>query len=434
METNTQNRWIYLPKKDDRFYAKDLIHKTQDAMVKKFYESATEISYLASMAEEEYWGHEKRILTGYLNQTFKRLVEEGKVLSYCNPDPVILIWHTGLLSRPTFGTIDIYCILVRNDVSAFNQNSPNPTSWSIAKFITMNRFAHTLDLKREISKQTNITDVKYRGVPEQLQRANYFAGAKCFSQFVFNADVPLNKYAINKSHLLDHPERFPAEIREADQEVLLDSIMSAIDVSIRKAKSNYRTAIPTFFRDKNAGGDGKLTLLLPITLHYGDKKLPQVAVAIEYICDDCLDDYNDNTTRAREYYIVKTLFTMEIAYKDARLLQKIEQDWLMTSVVPSNQGTHDTQQNTSTSIIKIQSNPHVESQNKNIYAEQEQQKENVQQLFVANVCNNASGDLWFKVGDTILLLDKDPNSGRVKGQNQQTQKFGWFPSNLINST
>jgi stalled ribosome rescue protein Dom34 len=102
-----------------------------------------------------------------------------------------------------------------------------------------------------------------------------------------------------------------------DSEGLVDLILSKITKSIKKARSNYRHAVPQFFRDKGNEGDGELQLLLPIEL----VKDQPVAVAIR------LEERELNGTIVYEY-MIKTLLTMEMACSNARLLQKIDQDWL----------------------------------------------------------------------------------------------------------
>lgn len=69
-------------------------------------------------------------------------------------------------------------------------------------------------------------------------------------------------------------------------------------------KRNYRIAVPQYYK-------GKVTYLLPVTI---DNQLMSVAV----------ESINGR-------YRVNTIFTLEMAYKNARLLMKPEVDWI-TSV------------------------------------------------------------------------------------------------------
>ncbi|MCJ0570467.1 DUF3825 domain-containing protein, partial [Enterococcus cecorum] len=75
----------------------------------------------------------------------------------------------------------------------------------------------------------------------------------------------------------------------------------AIDLTITKCKRNYRIAVPQYYK-------GKITYLLPVSI---DDNL--MAVAVEYI---------------NERYRVNTIFTLEMAYMNARLLMKPEVDWI----------------------------------------------------------------------------------------------------------
>lgn len=77
---------------------------------------------------------------------------------------------------------------------------------------------------------------------------------------------------------------------------------SALDLTLKRCQRNYRIAVPQYYNDK-------ITYLLPIQLDQ-----TKMALAVEDV-NSC-------------WYRVNTIFTLEMAYKNARLLMKPEADWL----------------------------------------------------------------------------------------------------------
>ena len=82
--------------------------------------------------------------------------------------------------------------------------------------------------------------------------------------------------------------------------------MGAIDEVIKMVKTNYKIAVPQFFK-------GKTQLLLPLC-HTPGSKNPDLALVIYKV-----DENN---------YCARTCLTLEMAYMNARLIVKPQSDWL----------------------------------------------------------------------------------------------------------
>ncbi|HEL2324901.1 TPA: DUF3825 domain-containing protein, partial [Streptococcus suis] len=109
----------------------------------------------------------------------------------------------------------------------------------------------------------------------------------------------------NLDHILDdNMDRFDIELQNKGKFYIHALLNNALDLTITKCKRNYRIAVPQYYK-------GKVTYLLPVTI---DNQLMSVAV----------ESINGR-------YRVNTIFTLEMAYKNARLLMKPEVDWI-TSV------------------------------------------------------------------------------------------------------
>ena len=85
------------------------------------------------------------------------------------------------------------------------------------------------------------------------------------------------------------------------------ALEDAVEIAKKKTQLNYRTAVPIYFPRKD-----RINLLLPLNLTGGDA--PDVALAL--------------STLASGAYQGETILTLEQAYMDARLIARIEGEWL----------------------------------------------------------------------------------------------------------
>ena len=113
---------------------------------------------------------------------------------------------------------------------------------------------------------------------------------------------------LNAEHILrDNYERFPDELKQYNNIMLVNLLEGAIKIAKKKIERNYKTAVPQFF-------DNKIQFLIPLCLL--DTQKPDIAIAI---------------SKDTNYYYGATCLTMDLAYNNARLIVKPESDWLRLS-------------------------------------------------------------------------------------------------------
>jgi hypothetical protein len=96
--------------------------------------------------------------------------------------------------------------------------------------------------------------------------------------------------------------------------------LQALEVSIKKATSNPRMAVPQFFR--SWGEDGNLQLLLPLRLN------PQSNVVTCALPLTLRETTSATGGASRWNYRAGTLLSVDMALNNARLIQSIDQHWL----------------------------------------------------------------------------------------------------------
>lgn len=226
---------------------------------------------LASMAENEIWStnHEENnynILINYITYTFEKAFNDCKILFSDEED--YCCFNTGLL---TDNGEDIICL--------FNlfKNS-NKFTWHFNSFEkeSSRLFMSNFDKTPEV--------ISYFDDPSAL----YFD--------------PYKEFVKNLDHILDdNKSRIPETLTSKGNSYVSFLLNSSLDKTIKRCKRNYRIAVPCYY-NKN------ITYLLPINLDG-----TSMAVAVELL---------------NGRYRVNTIFTLEMAYKLARLLMKPEADWL----------------------------------------------------------------------------------------------------------
>lgn len=137
------------------------------------------------------------------------------------------------------------------------------------------------------------------GIEKYPERANYFADP---SLLLFDWHYEINIYY---DHILDdsdNRQRIPKEILERKD--IINTFNGSIDTMKKRVSANYKLAIPQYF-------DGKIQLLLPLCLRSDDK--PDLALVV---------------TKAANTYQGHTCITLDMAYNNARLIAKPENNWL----------------------------------------------------------------------------------------------------------
>ena len=259
--------------------AKYLTDKEDSLMLRFCYTGGLEkyidkLKNLISLAEPEKWSYkgekiENSILFYYIQKTFEKVAKENKVL--VNDDESAACFNTGLLTP--YGE-DIICVFTK-------MRTPGELKWYLDGFYA--------------DSDWTIIE-KFAIVPEV---ATYFNND---SELLFDAKADIR---INYSHILDDhfEERFPEHIRSLGKQNIISAMKGSIDITRKRILRNHRIVIPLFYKDK-------ITYLLPVTIY--DYR---AALVVEKI--------------SQKQYRANTIFTLDMAYSDARLLMKPETDWLI---------------------------------------------------------------------------------------------------------
>lgn len=231
-----------------------------------------QIESLARMAPEKWSfgeNQDKGILKGYLEHTFNRACEEGKVYE----NKTYAIFNTGLFNRYYQ---PIYAYFVPNLV-------PERQKWYLEGFYTEYHL-----LRAEITS-----------LPEKV---SYVENT---SDLVFDAALPI---VPQYEHIFGEEEnarRLPVEVRESSMRLQLFD--GALRQTRRMLEADYKTAIPQYYNHS-------IQLLVPICLRHPDK--PDLALACMKTADG-------------SKYLGRTCLTLKMAYHNARLLARLDHSWLM---------------------------------------------------------------------------------------------------------
>jgi hypothetical protein len=229
---------------------------------------------LATLAENENWTSSQGdwkydILYSYLVHTFNRAASEDKILITDNED--YACFNTGLLTE---NGEDIICM--------FN------------KFEKSDEYHFHIMGFKKVSDRDFMYN--FRRTPEVV---SYFTEP---SKIYFDPNIELIN---NLDHILDdNMERFPRELKEKGKQYINALLTHSLEITLKRCKRNYRIAVPQYYKND-------ITYLLPVEL---DGHLMSLAV----------EDLNGR-------YRVNTILTIEMAYKNARLLMKPEADWLTSA-------------------------------------------------------------------------------------------------------
>ena len=236
----------------------------------------SKLQELADLAESENWtstnsNRENDILYSYLTHTFNRSFELGDEYVLVNDDESYAVFNTGLLTENGEDILGLF--------NTFD--SSEKYTWHLYGF----RKVSDWDFLNQFERTPKVP--------------TYFSNP---------ADIyfdPTKEMIKNLDHILDDNfDRFDQELQDKGKPYINALLNTALDLTITKCKRNYRIAVPQYYK-------GKITYLLPVTI---DNQLMSLAV----------ESINGR-------YRVNTIFTLEMAYKNARLLMKPEVDWI-TSV------------------------------------------------------------------------------------------------------
>lgn len=258
-------------------------HFPYDGLVGENWE--TPFEKLAKLAKDEDWNFKRTefisqykkqsfpVLTNYLNYTFLRLQDEGKIVYSKDNDKAC--FNTGLQTQRGK---DIFATFFRNR-QAEEKNQPD---W------TLYAFCDSYSDKLE----------PFHPLPEL---ANYITNV---DDLVFNTQYEIEA---NLEHFLKHNENRLPEVLRGNLRMAENVINGAIQSLKGLIRRNYKIAIPHWY-------DNKIQLLLPLVLT-NEEGIADLALVV---------DRDDN----RKIYRGTTILSMDMAYVDARLITKPADEWL----------------------------------------------------------------------------------------------------------
>lgn len=240
---------------------------------------------LARMAKPEKWAFQRPeirdqyrsqhfpILTNYLNYTFMRLQEEGKIRF--SPEGDKACFNTGL---QTSRGKDIYATFFKNK-HAIERDQPD---WTLYAFV--DSYSTKLD--------------PFMPLPGI---ASYIDDVR---DLVFEPSYSIEP---NLEHILTHNEDRLPELLRGNIRMAENVINGELQSLVGRIRRNYKMAVPHWY-------ENKIQLLLPLVLT-NDEGIADLALVVD----------RDDT---RGIYRGKTILTMDMAYVDARLIAKPSDDWL----------------------------------------------------------------------------------------------------------
>lgn len=241
------------------------------------------VQALAGLAFKEQWhfsGEEdsnKEILFKYIHHTFNRVFEEWqnardvldkntKVCLYNNNKNAC--FNTGLY---TDNYESIYGLFTRNT------NHRQPLLWYLVGFKRKSELLH----------------------PFLPTRANYFDD---ISQIIFDFRLTIR---VDCEHILeDNKYRLPKELQN------MQNLAGAVEMTKKRIAANYRLAVPQYFRNR-------IQLLIPLFGSNPNDSKVKAVIPVEKI-----------SSPEGAYYLGRTCLTMDMAYNNARLIAKLDSDWL----------------------------------------------------------------------------------------------------------
>lgn len=230
---------------------------------------------LASLAYKENWDYRltssprpKPILYSYLRYTFERLRDEGQVMEH----DAAACFNTGLVTE---NQEEIFAYFVPN-------TRPEPR-WKLQAF----------------ARESDRRLLQFGTLPPM---AHYFDDP---SELLYDTRLNLRK---NLDHIInDNQGRFPEPYSSPNTELyaLRIALEGAIDHTIKRVQRNYKTAVPQFYH-------GRIQLLLPLSM--SRPSVVDLALAVE---------------RQGDVYLASTCLTLDMAYNNARLIARPDNEWLV---------------------------------------------------------------------------------------------------------
>lgn len=258
----------------------------------------------------EVWGENNQLLINYITYTFCRLINENKVLF--SDDRSYAAFNTGLVDdryEP------IYALLIPNT----NPRQP----WRLQSFCISAESWQGKELFRFFSPLPaaayyfdNPSDALFNvnyGEPEVSWKHVLIHNVervpvKLLIRFMNNFEVK-SCDGMNPSKLEEYKQSFATALENdpSAYRSIMAEFKHALDTALKRVRWNYKTAIPIYFPRENT-----MSMLLPLCL-LSDQQV-DCALVVE--------------RTDKNKYLGHTIYTLEMAYKGARLITRPDSDWL----------------------------------------------------------------------------------------------------------
>lgn len=268
-------------------------------------------SELKTKCQTEDWGQDSIILHNYLTQLFdavaKRYLSELKESGEEHDED----YETGLF----FTDDDKYML--------FNTSLYNSHFEQIYMLCTRNRI-----------KQQQLWFFKCWCTNQELAAMNLFPRKKPISFIFFREHhelyfTPTIELTIFQNHIMQDDikhNRIPTALsgmrfQDKEKSDYAEKLASAVARMLVRVKQNSRTVVPQYF-------DGKLQLLLPLS--FSEDNAVQLVIPVSKEQKDLKrgETVRDPNNPDHWHYVGRTVLDMKMAYNNARLLNRLESEWL----------------------------------------------------------------------------------------------------------
>ena len=323
--TDSQRRHDFTPRTTKR---PDIIHLSRFTgfTTDELHQKVIELAALA-MQERWYFGAEPPaavphpILKSYLRYTFIRLQYEGKVLT--GRDRRYRAFNTGLRDRHLLKPI--YALLAQQEAAPRSNGKWSldfciPSGNSAGK-ILVGEFDRLPETANYLAKPERIFYDISAGMPEvnwahvvkeNMERLPYdFIVKYAPSGFV---PQPLNTLKGAEFHRYKQSFSDALDADSGAYRAMVNQLEAALEHTLLRIQLNYKTAVPTYYPKINS-----IDLMLPICLFEDD--VADCAIVVR--------------RQASGKYIGHTIFTMIMAYNNARLICQLDEHWLSRAMTLS---------------------------------------------------------------------------------------------------
>lgn len=257
------------------------------------------------------------LLERYINSTFLHVEDEGKIAYASDEDGKMAVFSTGLVNK---SFQDIYCFCVPND-----RGKP----WRVDMFCTRGSGHAGKRLQRAFGNKpperacyfTHVTDIIYDGsldlVPDydHLMRRLYRININALRTLMFrsNEALLLIEKAAAKTSEQKRREALKGLEKIVEQDDALwrsmrKALADACAVAQARARYMYSSALPAWNARRSKGG--RMYFCLPLCLVDPDRV--DVVLVVHKV------------EASEPYYEGATLYTLQMAYADARAVQRVD--------------------------------------------------------------------------------------------------------------